>query len=565
MLTHLSIKNMAIIEALQLDLQPGMTVLTGETGAGKSIIIDAISLLIGDRASTDLIRHHEDKAVIEGIFEVAPSDSLLHKLAQLDIEMENQLVIKRTIRRTSNGQIRVNGQLVTANHLREIGAQLIDIHVQHDTHRLFSPEFNYEVLDNMATDDTVKQLNRDYAEALAAFFKARQEYLGFKKNSDDVQARLDLLSFQKNELEKAGLKKGEMEELEERRSIISNADKLHSSFSAILHSLNEDGGALEKLYDALHLTTAIQPLSPGLSDATTMINDIYYGLEAYGDLISQQLGSLSYEPEELEDIEARISSLQQLKRKYRMEIEEIIDYYEKICQELLQVEDSEHYEQSLVQKVKEANKKLIHVGEKLNGARQEIAAKIKASLISELQDLQLFNAQFDVQFTRQKNENILTGTYYNHGLYDIQFLLSTNKGEPPKPLHKVASGGELSRVMLALKTILNRGQLISTIIFDEIDTGVSGLVASSIGSKMVEIAKTKQILCISHLPQVASLADHHIHVSKSEKNDRTVTKVKNLDLKERTLEIARMLSGEDITDSAIENARQLLHAPALTS
>jgi len=560
MLTHLSINNMAIIESLQLDLQRGMTVLTGETGAGKSIIIDAISLLIGDRASTDLIRHHEDKAVIEGIFEVEANESLKNILSALDIEMDNQLVVKRTIRRTTNGQIRVNGQLVTANQLREIGAQLIDIHVQHDTHRLFSPEFNYEVLDNMALDESMKQLNVQYSEALKTFIQARQAYLDFKKNAAEIHARIDLLAFQKNELEKANLKPGEMEELEERRAIISNADKLHSSFSTILQQVNDDGGALEKLYEALHLTTSMQTLNPSLDQAATMINDIYYGLEEYADLISQQLGSLSYEPEELEDIDARLSALQQLKRKYRMEIEEIIAYYEKICEELLQVEDSEHYEQSLVLKVKETNKKLIQAGEQLNDARKVISDQIKESLIAELQDLQLPSAVFDVQFTRQKNDNILTGVYYNHGLYDIQFLLSTNKGEPPKPLHKVASGGELSRVMLALKTILNRGQLISTIIFDEIDTGVSGVVASSIGSKMVEIAKMKQILCITHLPQVASLADHHIHVSKHEKEGRTVTKVKDLNLEERTVEIARMLSGEDITASAMENARQLLHA-----
>ncbi|MCL1951123.1 MAG: DNA repair protein RecN [Turicibacter sp.] len=560
MLTHLSIKNMAIIESLQLDLQPGMTVLTGETGAGKSIIIDAISLLIGDRASTDLIRHHEDMAVVEGIFEVEANDGLKKMLGDLDIEMDGQIVIKRTIRRATNGQIRVNGQLVTASHLRQIGAQLIDIHVQHDTHRLFSPEFNYEVLDNMAIDDSLRELNKEYAEALQSFIKSRQDYLDYRKNSEEVQARLDLIQFQKNELEKANLKIGELDELEKRRSVISNSDKLHSSLTSILQLVNDEGGALEQLYDALHLTTAMQALDPALGEAVTTINDIYYGLEEYAGTISHQLGSLSYEPEELEALDARISVLQQLKRKYRMEVEEIISYYEKISSELAQVEDGEHYGQSLVQKVKETNKHLLHVGERLNEARKSIAGQIKTSLIRELADLQLSNSQFDVQFTRQKNENILTGTYYNHGLYDIQFLLSTNKGEPLKPLHKVASGGELSRVMLALKTILNRGQLISTIIFDEIDTGVSGLVASSIGSKMLEIAKTKQILCITHLPQVASLARQHIHVSKYEKANRTVTRVKELDLHERTLEIARMLSGEDITESAMENARQLLHA-----
>lgn len=560
MLTHLSIKNMAIIESLKLDLERGMTVLTGETGAGKSIIIDAISLLIGDRASTDLIRHHEDTAVIEGIFEVEISAPLGQKLAAYGIEYEGQLVIKRIIRRTSNGQIRVNGQLVTANQLREIGALLIDIHVQHDTHRLFSPDFNYHVLDNMALDNTIVCLNQEYAVSLKVFNQAKDAYIEFKKNSNEIRHRLDLLIFQKNEIEKISLRKGEIEELEERRQIIANADKLHTSFNYILEVVNGDGGALEQLYEVLHQTTALKGLDSGLAGAETLMNDVYYGLEEYADKIAHQLSQLSYEPEELEEIDSRLSVLQQIKRKYRMEVDEIIDYYEKISEELLQVDDSAQYERNLVKDLKEAHKAMILAGETLNQARSEIAEKIKSGLIEELKDLQLFNAQFDVEFTRQKTDNILNGTYFAHGIYDIAFLLSTNKGEPPKPLHKVASGGELSRVMLALKTILNRGQMVSTLIFDEIDTGVSGLVASSIGAKIVEIAKAKQVLCITHLPQVASLANHHIHVSKFEKDGRTVTTVKTLTLEERTVEIARMLSGEDITASAMENARQLLHA-----
>ncbi len=558
MLSHLSIQNMAIIESLQLDLNKNMTVLTGETGAGKSIIIDAISLLIGDRASTDFIRHHEEMAIIEGVFEIEKNEPLKAYLLKQNIPVDDQLLIKRTIKRVGSGQIRVNGELLSANQLKEMGQYLVDIHVQHDTHRLFHNEYNYQLIDNFDLTEEVQTINHRYQKALKNFNQSKQAYLNFKKNAEEIQKRLDLILFQKNEIEKANLKKGELEELEERRHLILNSDKLHKTYGQILHDLNCDGGAVERLYQAYNATQSLANIDESLSSAVTQMGDIYYGLEEFMDFISSKLDQLNYYPEELEEIESRLNELQQLKRKYRLELDEIINYYDQIVTELNQIEDSEHYEQSLYQAFEQAYHQLIEAGEALNHKRVEIADCIKTQLIVELHDLQLYNAQFDIEFSRLKVDDFLNVMFSTHGIYEIQFLLSTNKGEPMKPLNKVASGGELSRIMLALKTILNRGQFVSTIIFDEIDTGVSGQIASSIGSKMKEIARQKQVLCITHLPQVASLADHHLHVTKYEKEGRTVTAVKKLTMEERVHEVARMLSGDNVTESALLNAKQLL-------
>lgn len=558
MLSHLSIQNMAIIESLELDLNSNMTVLTGETGAGKSIIIDAISLLIGDRASTDLIRHHEEMAVVEGVFEIEDNQPLKAYLTEHEIPYETQLIVKRTIKRSGSGQIRVNGELLSANQLKEIGQYLVDIHVQHDTHRLFNQDYNYQLIDHFDTSEKVGILNEAYQEALNGYQAAKKKYNDFKKNAENIQKRLDLIIFQKNEIEKINLKVGEFDELEERRHLILNSDKLHKSYNQIMYYLKGEGGVLERLYETYNLTQSLAQIDTELEPTISQMGDIYYGLEEFLSMISSKSDELNYYPEELDEIESRLNELQQIKRKYRMEIPEIMAYYEQIVEELAQMEDSEHYEQMLVQDLEIAHANVMETGEALNTERVKIAQGIKSQLIKELHDLQLFNAQFDIEFKRVKTDDFLSGTYSSHGIYEIVFLLSTNKGEPLKPLNKVASGGELSRIMLALKTILNRGQFISTIIFDEIDTGVSGQVASSIGTKMKEIAKQKQVLCITHLPQVAALANHHVHVSKHEKNDRTITSVQELNFDERTQEIARMLSSDNVTESALLNAKQLL-------
>ncbi len=557
MLVHLSIQNLAIIEHLELDLKQNMTVLTGETGAGKSIIIDAISLLMGERAYTEMIRHNEESAVIIGQFDISKNEKVKHYLGENEWQSEDELLIKRTIRRHGNGQIRVNGELISVAQLKELGRHLVDIHVQHDTHRLFHVENNVTLIDQV-DPEAIKPFVVAYTDVYKLYSEAKHRYQRFKQNRDEILKRVDLLSFQKNEIEKYKLRQGEEDELEERRSLILNSDRLHQSYAKIKHHLNGEGGIIETLYDVLQMSQLVVTMDESMTQARDQVADAYYNLEELVTLFDEKISALSYSPAELDEIEGRLNDLQQLKRKYRLDVEGILAYYDQITDELSQVDDSESYEKQLYETLISTHGALLEAGDELFKMRQRIANQIETQLISELVDLQLFNAQFAFEFTRLAVLDPFKCQATVNGLDEVVLLLSTNKGEPMKPLQKVASGGELSRIMLALKTILNATQSVSTVIFDEIDTGVSGQVASSIGQKMKQISKTKQVICISHLPQVASLATHHLHVSKHEKNNRTTTSVAWLGENQRLNEIARMLSGDNVTQEALENAKQLL-------
>ena len=550
---------MAIIESLELDFRDGMTVLTGETGAGKSIIIDAISLVLGARASSDMIRHGEDKGAIEATFNVENSPVLCRFFDELDIDFDPELMIQRILKRSGSSSVRINGVMVTVSHLRALGDMLIDIHVQHDSFRLFQPEHNYALLDNLAGGEgLLTSVNVAYQDALVNFMSAKSEYEEFLNKSRSIGDRLEFIRFQKSEIEKVGLVPEELEELEERVKIIASADQLHGLFTDILSATNDEGASLEHLYTTLEKTQSLVAIDANYNAQLMQINDIYYGLEDFVGTISAAFDKLTYEPEELESLQTRIGELRRLERKYKMSIAEIIAYYDDICKELEQFEDTDAAEARLLERVRIRHDELIAAGEKLNNGRKQVAEKVKLDLTGELQDLYLPNANFDVHFKPLACVSFLEANYNEKGIYDISFMLSTNKGEPMKELHKVASGGELSRIMLALKTILNRGQIIGTLIFDEIDTGVSGQVAAGIGAKMQEISKNKQVLCITHLPQVASQAKHHIHVSKSENNGRTATSVAYLDDEARVHELATMLSDTNVTESALLNARELL-------
>jgi len=558
---------MAIIESLSLELNEKMTVLTGETGAGKSIIIDSISLLLGERARADVIRHNEDKAVIEAVFSVPIKGQLQRFLKDNDIDYDEDegLVIKRTIKRTGGSQVRLNGQVVTVNQLRELGEMLVDIHVQHDSFRLFQPEMYYSLLDNLVQSDKIIVLRQAYLDTLADYRRALVVYKDFKAKSEDMEARLFQLSGEKEELAKAKLVPGELEDLIEQRDLMASSDELHSIFSEILEATNGDEAALELLYPVLKQVDDLVKINSKFEPLLTQIRDVYYNLEDFIGTITREKGKLTYDPGELDQVEERISDLRRLERKYKMDIAELIQYEKQITLELAQFENAPEYEEDLINEIKDSHQLLIKRGEALNDARETIANKVKKALVKELQDLKLPNAQFDVLFTRIATDDVMKGHYSSNGLYEIDLLLSTNKGEPLKPLSKVVSGGELSRIMLALKSILNRGQLIGTIIFDEIDSGVSGQVATSIGAKMQEISGYKQVLCITHLPQVASFAHHHLHVSKKDNDDRTVTEVHYLEGEARVHEIAVMMSDEKVTEASLSNAREMLASKETTS
>ena len=551
---------MAIIESLSLDFNDKMTVLTGETGAGKSIIIDSISLLLGERARADVIRHHEDKAVIEAVFHVPIKDALKEFLEENDIDYEEDegLIIKRTIKRSSGSQVRLNGSIVTVNQLKELGAMLVDIHVQHDSFRLFQPDAYDRLLDNLVQSDKIVRLREGYLDALASYRRGVKDYKDFKAKTDDMEARLFQLKAEVEELKDAKLVPDELSELMSRRDLMASSDEIHSIFSEIIEATNGDDATLELLYPVLSQVEDLAKINPKFEPLLIQIRDVYYNLEDFTQTITREKGKLTYDPRELEVIEDRISDLRRLERKYTMDIADLIEHEKNINAQLNQFENIDEHEEDLINAIKDAHEQLINRGEALNDARVMIATRVKKALVKELQDLKLPNAQFDVEFVRVATEDVMNGKYSSKGLYEIDLLLSTNKGEPLKPLNKVASGGELSRIMLALKSILNRGQALGTIIFDEIDTGVSGQVATSIGAKMQEIAGYKQVLCITHLPQVASYAQHHLHVSKSDSKGRTTTTVSYLEGEDRVREIAVMMSDEKVTEASLNNAREML-------
>lgn len=551
---------MAIIESLSLDFKDKMTVLTGETGAGKSIIIDSISLLLGGRASTDIIRHHEDKAIVEAVFNLPITGALKEFLSDNDIEFEQEegLIIKRTIKRTGGSQVRLNGSIVTVNQLKEIGSMLVDIHVQHDSFRLFQPEMYYSMLDNLVQNDKIIKLRTHYLEALTQFKKAQTAYRTFKKDAQNLEERLYKIRAEKDELDDADLTVGEYEQLVARKNLMSSSDDLHGILEDVLTATDDEDAAMELLYPVLDLVEELVTINPKLTPLLQQIKDVYYNLEDFVLTIKKEKGHLDFDPHALEEVEGRISTIRRLERKYKRDEAELIDYHHAITAELDQYERVDEYEEDLLNEIGETHEALIARGEALNEARVMIANRVKKALVKELQDLKLPNAQFDVTFTRLETGEPMEAVYTANGLYVIDLLLSTNVGEPLKPLAKVASGGELSRIMLALKSILNRGQLIGTIIFDEIDTGVSGQVATSIGAKMQEIASYKQVLCITHLPQVASYAHQHLHVSKTDVAGRTTTGVKYLEGDARVHEIAVMMSDEQVTDASLSNAREML-------
>ena len=557
---------MAIIDSLSLDLNEKMTVLTGETGAGKSIIIDSISLLLGERARADVIRHNEDKAVIEAVFSVPIKNSLQQFLDDNDIDYDEDegLVIKRTIKRTGGSQVRLNGSIVTVNLLKDLGGMLVDIHVQHDSFRLFQPEKYYSLLDNLVKTDKIVILRQGYLDALADYRRSLVVYEDFKAKSEDMETRLFQLTKEKEELGAAKLLTGEFEDLTNQRDMMASFDELHSIFTEALDATNSDGAALELLYPVMEQVEDLVKINAKFEPLLTQIRDIYYNLEDFIGTVMREKGKLSYDPGELDQVEERISDLRRLERKYKMDINELIEYEQQITLELAQFENVDEYEEDLLNEIKDAHELLLERGELLNDARVIIADRVKNALVKELRDLKLPNAKFDVKFTRVATDDEMRGNYSSNGLYEIDLLLSTNVGEPLKPIDKVASGGELSRIMLALKSILNRGQLIGTIIFDEIDTGVSGQVATSIGAKMQEISGYKQVLCITHLPQVASFAHHHLHVSKTDKEGRTTTQVQYLVGDERAYEIAVMMSDEKVTEASVSNAKEMLSSKGIS-
>ncbi len=551
MLKHLSIKNVAVIEDVSIDFASGLSVLTGETGAGKSIIIDSINLLKGERASKSLIRSGEESLRVDGVFEV--DDDTAGKIADImGTDAENEIIISRTLSSDGKNTIRINGSPANLAMLKMTGELLINIHGQHDNTSLLSVKTHLGFLDSYGKDEIAPV----YENYRTLFDKCKEIKRKIDEIDTDEQEKLrrkDMLEFQIAELSEAELQQGEEEELMARKLVLSNAQKISDNTIRAYDALygGENGTAYDKLWEAANLLEKISGFDTDIDEVYSSLCDIAESLnEKARDLRHIQDG-LSFDEEEADKIEERLDLIQTLKRKYGNSIEEILSFYDKICNELEEITTGSERLESLNKELEENKKKLEGIADELCRLRQKYAALLSEKVMASLKELNMEKVLFEVRLTPLES-------YKPTGTYDAEFMVRTNVGEEIKPLSKIASGGELSRIMLAIKSVLRDTDSVKTSVFDEIDTGVSGMAAQKIGEKLLSMAKGNVVLCITHLPQIASLADNHYLISKSVDRGRTRTNVKLLGFEERVDEIARTLGGASVTDITRENARQLL-------
>ncbi|MGG3940510.1 DNA repair protein RecN [Peribacillus psychrosaccharolyticus] len=559
MLTELSIRNFAIIDALSISLEKGLTVLTGETGAGKSIIIDAIHLLVGGRGSAEFIRHGESKAEIEGLFIIdEEKHPVYEKMQEIGIDItDGMVVLRRDIALSGKSACRVNGKLVTIAILREIGRTLIDIHGQHEHQELMDDRLHLPLLDQFGGEKIVQALS-EYQRLYKDYDYAVKQLKKLSQNEQQMVHRLDLIQFQHDEIESAELVLGEDDSLTEEKKKINNFERLHESLQTGYQSLTGEQRGLDWLSLAMNNLEEAAALDESTKGISESISNSYFIIEDAVSLIRDQLDSLEYDPERLDLIESRLNEINQLKRKYGKTIEEIVEYGSMIEEEIETLQNRETHIVKLEAQIKSIRADLLVEAKNLSELRQTYAKQLTNHIQKELQELYMEKTIFEAHFHKTAFTFTDADEVGKNGLDSMEFYISTNPGEPLKPLSKIASGGELSRIMLALKSIFSKHQGITSIIFDEVDTGVSGRVAQAIAEKIHQVASGSQVLCISHLPQVAAMADIHLFIAKNIKDGRTNTSVKSLDEEDKIKEIGRMISGVEITDLTKEHARELI-------
>ena len=558
MLQELNIRNFAIIKELALSFHEGMTVLTGETGAGKSIIIDAVGLIAGGRGSTEFVRHGEKKCSLQALFSFDGNEETGDILKDLGIETEGDtILLQREVFANGRTVCRANGTLVTIATLRSIGETLIDIHGQNEHQELMQTDRHLLFLDQFASHE-VDELKASYQEVFHSFKDAQKQFSKWEQNEQELAQRMDMLQFQVEEIETAALVEGEEETLQEEKQILANYQKITQALNAGYQALQgEESNGIDILGIAMDAMETIRDLDGDYQKISDIITNSYYQLQEAASDINQKMDELAYDENRLNEIEQRLNLIHQLKRKYGESIRHILIYLDQAKEELLQIEDREGQLERLTNEVQLYAKQVLEVGKKLSAVRKAQSKKLETAIHEQLKELYMEKVQFSVTFEDIPEKEELKKATEN-GLDRIEFYIATNVGEPLKPLTRVASGGELSRMMLAMKTVFSKTQGITSIIFDEVDTGVSGRVAQAIANKMYSVAVHSQVLCITHLPQVAAMADNHYYISKESKNERTKTHVSLLNEKEEVSEVARMLAGSEITDLTLETARELI-------
>ena len=552
MLLEISIKNFAIIEAISLNFEKGMTVLTGETGAGKSIIIDAMNMMLGARATTDVIRHGTSKAEIEGLFSVENSHALQMIFDEQGIELGDEIIIRREILQNGRSVSRVNGQMVNLSVLRSIGQYLVDIHGQHDQEELMRPQLHIQMLDEFGDTDFL-ELKQSYQTNFDAYRKMRKQLLEIKKNQEEHKARIEMLEFQIAEIESAALQPGEDLKLNQERDKLLNhkniADTLTNAYTMLD---NEEFSSLANVRSAMNDMESLEEYDAEYREISTSLSESYYVLEDVAKRLEDIIEDLDFDGNRLMQIESRLDLIHAITRKYGGNVDDVLLYFAKITEEYNLLTGNNLSSEDMEAELKQLEVSLVDLASKLASARHNLAQQLEIEIQQELKDLYMDKARFQVQFTK--------GKFSREGNESVEFYISTNPGEDFKPLVKVASGGELSRLMLAIKSAFSRKEGKTSIVFDEVDTGVSGRVAQAIAQKIHKIGQHGQVLAISHLPQVIAIADYQFFIEKISNEHSTVSTVRLLTVDERVEEVAKMLAGENVTEAALSQARELLQS-----
>ena len=531
MLGQLHIKNIGIIDEITVNFDENLNIITGETGAGKSLIIDSINAITGSRISKEIIRTGTDMAFVEACFFGENED----------------IILAREIYQNGRNICKINGKMATVSELREVGEKLIDIHGQHDNQSLLDPKTHLELLDNFAGTNLYK-LKAEYSENLE---KYRDVTNKIKSNYGDEQERarrLDLLSYQIEEIEVAKLKTNEEDELLNRRRILLNAEKIAKSLNTAHEAI--DTVVLETLSNVTRAMSNISDLDEKYNQALTQINDSYYNLQDVLGNLSEFSSEIDFSENEQEEIEERLDLINNMKRKYGNTIEDILLYYDKVCEEKHFLENSEEIINKLKNEQQELTVKLDKLADEITAKRKECAKNIESKINEQMQDLEMKKAYLTFEFKKAQD-------FLENGKDDVQLLICTNVGDELKPLSKIASGGEISRVMLAIKTVLGEYDSVPTMIFDEIDTGISGQAGKAVADKLKIIGKTHQVICVTHLPTIVAAGSSNYYINKVVKNSQTRTQIKKLDEEQTVKEIARVIAGNDITEAVIEHAREL--------
>lgn len=552
MLQTLSIKQFAIIDKLEIQFSDGLTVLSGETGSGKSIIIDAIGQLIGMRASSDYVRHGEKKAIIEGIFDIDESKDAISILEDLSIDIdEDFLLVKREIFSSGKSICRINNQIVTLQDLRKVMQELLDIHGQHKTQSLLKQKYHLQLLDDYA-ENQYSDLLQQYKNIFNQYKDKRKELEDLESADQALLQRLDLMKFQFEELTEASLKEDEVEQLEVDIKRIQNSEKLSLALNNAHQVLTDENAIPDRLYELSNHLQSINDIVPEKYEKLKEdIDQFYYVLEDAKHDIYDEMANTEFDEQVLNELESRMNLLNNLKRKYGKDVPELIAYQSKLENEINKIENYEQSSSQLREEINQLYQEVIDIGKALSKERRRVARELRDHIVSEIQNLQMKDANLEISFKPLDEPNY-------EGIEFVEFLISPNKGEPLKSLNKIASGGELSRIMLALKSIFVKSRGQTAILFDEVDSGVSGQAAQKMAEKMRDIAQFIQVICISHLPQVASMSDHHLLISKASHDDRTTTQVKELLDDDRINEVARMISGASVTDLTRENAKEMI-------